>query len=160
MWVGNVDVRHESPLVNFQSFCLLGHREGVNRAWKGMRVTIVLELWNHKNKVVFKDGLVDADEIFSLAQLKGWLWLKFKMKRTLFPTRIGTCLRWCAYCLWPRISSYRVKWEERLDQAHTQQSRLPKFRRGYLLMYFLSGLVSRVVYICICFFVFYCCSQV
>jgi len=27
---------------------------------------------------------VDADKIFSLAQLKDWLWAKYKMKRTSF----------------------------------------------------------------------------
>jgi len=50
-------------------------------------VAIVSEIWNHKNKVVFKGGVggvVDADEIFSLAQLKGWLWAKYKIKRTFF----------------------------------------------------------------------------
>jgi len=34
-------------------------------------VAIFSELWNHKNKVVFKGELVDTDEIFSLAQLNG-----------------------------------------------------------------------------------------
>jgi len=27
---------------------------------------------------------MDAEEIFSLAQLKGWLWLRYKLKRTSF----------------------------------------------------------------------------
>jgi len=66
-WVGIVAVRHESTLVNFQSFCLLSQRHGVNRAWKGMLVATVSEIWNHRNKVVFKGGLMDAEEIFSLA---------------------------------------------------------------------------------------------
>jgi len=34
-------------------------------------VAIVSEIWSHKNKVVFNGGVVDAEEIFSLAQLKG-----------------------------------------------------------------------------------------
>jgi len=62
-----VGVRHESTLANFQSFCLLGQRQSVNRAWKGLWVVIVSEIWNRKNKVVFKGGVVDANEIFSLA---------------------------------------------------------------------------------------------
>jgi len=37
-WVGNVVVRHESTFVNFQSYCLLSQRKGVNRVWKGMWV--------------------------------------------------------------------------------------------------------------------------
>jgi len=34
--------------------------------------------------VVFRGGVVDADEIFSLAQVKGWLWAKYKMKKSTF----------------------------------------------------------------------------
>ena len=45
-------------------------------------MAIVSKIWNHINKVVFKGGVVDANETFSLAQLKGWLWAKHKMKRT------------------------------------------------------------------------------
>jgi len=47
-------------------------------------VAIVSEIWNHRNKVVFRGGVMDADEIFSLDQVKGWLWAKYKMKRTTF----------------------------------------------------------------------------
>ena len=43
-WVGNVVVRHESTFVNFQSYCLLSQRQGVNRVWKGMWVAIVSEI--------------------------------------------------------------------------------------------------------------------
>jgi len=63
-------VRHESTSVNFQSYYLLSQRKGVNRVWKGMWVAIVSEIWNLRNKVVFKGELVDAEEIFCLAQLK------------------------------------------------------------------------------------------
>jgi len=67
-WVGNVVVvRHESTFVNFQSYCLLSQRKGVNRVWKWMWVTTVSEIRNLSNKVVFKGGLVDIEEIFCLA---------------------------------------------------------------------------------------------
>jgi len=49
-----------------------------------MWVAIVWEIWNHKNKIVFKNEVVDADEIFCLAQLKGWTWSKFKEPRVNF----------------------------------------------------------------------------
>jgi len=49
-----------------------------------MWVAIVSEIWNHKNKVVFKGGIVDHEEVCSLAQLKGWLWLKHKLSGTSF----------------------------------------------------------------------------
>jgi len=57
-----VSVRHEGIFIHFQSFFLLGQR----------------------NKVVFNGGVVDDEEIFSLAQLKGWLWLKYKWTRISF----------------------------------------------------------------------------
>ena len=66
-----MSVRHEGILSHFQSFCLLGPRQSVNKAWKGLWVVIVSEIWNHRNKVVFNGGVVDDEEIFSLAQLKG-----------------------------------------------------------------------------------------
>jgi len=31
-----------------------------------------------RNKIVFNNDIVDAKDIFSLAQLKGWLWTKYK----------------------------------------------------------------------------------
>ena len=34
--------------------------------------------------MVFKGGVVNVEEIFSLSLLKGWLWLKHKMERTSF----------------------------------------------------------------------------
>ena len=34
--------------------------------------------------MVFNRGIVDAKEIFMLAQLKGWCWLKHKFKRVTF----------------------------------------------------------------------------
>jgi len=49
-----------------------------------MWVAIVSEIWNLRIKVVFKGGLMDAEEIFCLTQLKVWFWFKFKLKRTTF----------------------------------------------------------------------------
>jgi len=83
-WVGNVNVRHESITIHFQSFGLVSWRQCVNLAWKEMWVAIVTELWNHRNKVIFNRELVYATEIFTLAQLKGWCWLKNKFKRVAF----------------------------------------------------------------------------
>jgi len=65
-WVGLANVRHESITIHFQSFDLACWRKSASMAWKWMWVAIVTELWNHRNKVI-----VDAKEIFMLAQLKG-----------------------------------------------------------------------------------------
>jgi len=47
-------------------------------------VTIVSEIWNQRNNVIFKGRVVDYEEIFTLAQLKSWLWLKHKSLGTSF----------------------------------------------------------------------------
>ena len=59
--------RHESTLLHFQSFYLSSLRQSANRVWKGMWVAFVSKIWNHRNNVAFKDGVVDEEEIFSLA---------------------------------------------------------------------------------------------
>jgi len=63
-WIGKVGVRHQVTHVNLQSF--VGQKLSVNRAWKGVWVAVVSKIWSYRNKVVFKGGIVDADEIFSL----------------------------------------------------------------------------------------------
>ena len=77
-------VRHEDINIYFQSFHLLSQSIKVNRVWEGMWVAIVSEIWNYRNKMVFKGRVVDHEEIFFLAQLKGWLWLKYKRLVTSF----------------------------------------------------------------------------
>ena len=70
-WIGNVTVRHEDIISHFQSFHLMGHNNRVNSVWKGMWVAILSEICSYRNKVVFIGRVVDVEEIFSLAQLKG-----------------------------------------------------------------------------------------
>jgi len=40
---------------------------------------MVREIWCHRNKVIFKGGVVDHSEIFTLAQLKAWSWVTSKI---------------------------------------------------------------------------------
>jgi len=58
--------------------------------WKGVCIAIVWTLWNHRNNIVFRNGLRDPKEIFSLAQVKVWAWLKNKMTNVNF-----SCSDWC-----------------------------------------------------------------
>jgi len=43
-----------------------------------MWVAIVWEFWHYRNKVMFKNEIVDNEEIFYLAQIKRWSWTKFR----------------------------------------------------------------------------------
>ena len=52
------------------SFHLLGLNLKVVKAWKGMWITIVSEIWNLRNNVVFRNNKVHDTEIFCQAQLK------------------------------------------------------------------------------------------
>jgi len=83
-WVGNVAVRHNAITIHFQSFHLVSQSQRANRTWKGIWVAIVSKIWRHRNNVVFKGGVVDYEEIFCSTQLKGWLWLKYKVTGTSF----------------------------------------------------------------------------
>ena len=68
-WAGIFSVRHESILHHYLHFQLPMLTTKGNQLWKILWVTIVTETWVHRNKVVFRNGVVDNIEIFSLAQL-------------------------------------------------------------------------------------------
>ena len=48
--------------------------------WKGMWVTVVRCIWEQRNLIIFKQGVVDEEEIFHLAQIKAWLWMKHGLR--------------------------------------------------------------------------------
>jgi len=77
-WIDNTTVRPHSILNHFQSFYLMKLNNKSNLVWLGVWVAVVWEIWVQRNKVIFNEGVDDAVEIFSLAQLKGWLWAKYK----------------------------------------------------------------------------------
>jgi len=45
-----------------------------------MWVAIVRCIWKHKNAVIFKQGVSNAEEIFHSIQLLSWLWQKYRVK--------------------------------------------------------------------------------
>ena len=50
-----------------------------NLVRKGVWVNIIRGIWDQRNLIVFKQGVVDAEEILQRAQLKSWLWMKHKV---------------------------------------------------------------------------------
>jgi len=73
-WIAILSVQHN--IVHFESFQLPHFTAKQNQVWKGIWVTIVWCIWDQRNLDVFKQGVVDADEIFHSAQLLAWLRLK------------------------------------------------------------------------------------
>jgi len=47
-------------------------------------ITVVNEVWKHKNMVIFKGGVVDVRQAFALVQLKAWSWITSKSQSAHF----------------------------------------------------------------------------
>jgi len=62
---------------------MCSNKEG-NRLWKSLWVSIVWSIWKHRNRVIFKQAKVDAEEIFTMVQVQSWAWLKHKEKKVIF----------------------------------------------------------------------------
>jgi len=77
-WIGISFARHHTIVNHFQQFYLSDFNRKINEIWKGVCVAILWEIWKHRNKVVFNNGVVDDIEIFTLAHVKAWSWVKFK----------------------------------------------------------------------------------
>jgi len=69
---------------HLKSFILDHVNSKQNLVWKGVWAAIVWSIWEHRNRIVFKQGKVDVEEIFHLPQLKSWLWLKYRMKSIMY----------------------------------------------------------------------------
>jgi len=80
-WIGISSVRQHTIVNHYQNFYLLCCNKKANVVWKGVWVAVVWEIWYHRNRIVFKNGVVDDVEIFTLAQLKAWSWAKFRWLR-------------------------------------------------------------------------------
>jgi len=77
-WIGISGAQNKDLTNHFMNFHLTHLSNKQNHMWLGFWATIVSCIWEHRNLVVFKEGVPDSDEIFQNAQLQSWLWLKHK----------------------------------------------------------------------------------
>lgn len=63
-------VDHIDSCSHFLHFNLNNVLDYVNVVWESFWVANNGEIWRHKNKHIFKGGVIDHSEIFSLTQLK------------------------------------------------------------------------------------------
>ena len=63
--------------MHFESFHLPHLTNQQNQVCKGLWIAIIRSIWDQRNLIVFKQGILDAEEIFHSAQLATWLCLKF-----------------------------------------------------------------------------------
>jgi len=79
-WVRILSVQHRDLKCHFEKFYLVHFNHKQNMVWKGMWVTVVRCIWEQRNLIIFKQGVVDEEEIFHLAQIKAWLWMKHGLR--------------------------------------------------------------------------------
>jgi len=77
-WIGILSVQHNALKNHFENFTLIQASNKQDMVWKGIWVAIIRSIWEHRNLIVFKQGVADAEEMFQQVQLKSWLWMKNK----------------------------------------------------------------------------------
>lgn len=61
---------HNQLNMHFQQFSLLILNNQRNKIWKGILwILRIWNIWNHKNKITFKQEKIDSYKIFTLTQL-------------------------------------------------------------------------------------------
>jgi len=71
-------VHHNELKDNFVSFHLAQASSKQNLVLKGVWAAIVRCIWDQRNSILFKQEVVDAEEILQMAKLKSWLWMKHR----------------------------------------------------------------------------------
>jgi len=83
-WMGISSVNHNELYHHFEQFSSICFNKEGNRLWKSLWVSIVWSIWKHRNRVTFNQAKVDAEEIFTMAQIQSWVWMKHKDKKVTF----------------------------------------------------------------------------
>jgi len=68
-WVGIKSVRNYDIANQFCNFYVNAMSKRSNFVWKGMWMTLALEIWKHRNRIVFDKGKLDEIKIFAMTQL-------------------------------------------------------------------------------------------
>ena len=83
-WMGISSVNHNELNYHFEQFSCICFNQDGNRLWKSLWVSIVWSIWKHRNRVIFNQAKVDAEEIFTMTQVQSWVWMKHKEKKVKF----------------------------------------------------------------------------
>ncbi|XP_068504156.1 uncharacterized protein [Phaseolus vulgaris] len=77
-WLGITLVQQNDLKDHFLSFHLPQFSFNQNLVLKGIWAAIVRCIWDQRNAIIFKQDVVDVEEILQMAQLKSWLWMKYR----------------------------------------------------------------------------------
>jgi len=92
---------HVDFISHFLHFKLCNVPAYVNVFWERVWVTLISEIWRHRNKHIFKGEVIDHSEIFSLIQLKVWSWKTSKF--------VSSCFSFSDWCLNPVTCLFLIK---------------------------------------------------
>ena len=77
-WLGLLSVQHNDIKDHFVSFHIAQASSKQNLVLKGVWAAIVRCIWDQRNAILFRQRVVDAEEILQMTQLKSWLWMKHR----------------------------------------------------------------------------------
>jgi len=83
-WMRISLVNHNELNHHFEQFSYICFNQEGNRLWKSLWVLVVWSIWKHKNRVIFNQAKLDVEEIFTLAQVQSWVWMKHKERKVTF----------------------------------------------------------------------------
>ena len=84
LWVKLSFVHHNIGASHFIQFELQDMNKNCNKLQQCMWVVIIWCIWNQRHNINFRNARVDADEVFTLAQLKSWSWIVYKNSKAFF----------------------------------------------------------------------------
>jgi len=70
VWVGRLFVHCDNATQHFEQIGFMDLNYVGNCVWKCMWIAIIWGIWNHRNRIIFNNGVVDPIEIFAMAQVK------------------------------------------------------------------------------------------
>jgi len=82
-------------------FKLLDAPKSVNLILGSIWVVMISEILRHRNNHIFKGGVVDHFEIFSLTKLKIWTWVSSKVP--------SVCFFFSDWCLESLVCMFSIK---------------------------------------------------
>jgi len=110
-WLGVMSVAPHDSFSHLLQFNTSNASKYVNLVLESVWISVVREIWSHRNKVIFNDRVVNHSEIFSLAQLKAWSWVTSKVPYACF-SYSDWCLApwfvWIHFCLYAFILGWWV----------------------------------------------------
>jgi len=77
-------MNHNELVNHFEQFVSICFDNEGNRLRKSLCVSMIWCSWKHKNKTIFNQAKIDAEEILTKAQVQSWAWMKHKVRKVKF----------------------------------------------------------------------------